>query len=467
MGLAVVRSLGAPRRLQTTQQAEDFEQELVDQYLLAALGSGLGDGTVAADRAVLFEFIGFLGRPVWTAQPHDADRFLALQRKQLQRSRLTVQRKAWALARFFEFLVARYQGDIHTLTGCVVAQVIDEYNRPAQADYGTPRVPPSAEEVEVLFSAWREHLPAARKFLPAARDYLAASLWRRVGLRIQETYMLDLRDWRRDLGEHGKLHVRFARAAAAAAPRPAWSQRSTRPGRCWTGGSARSATSSATTGLTRTRRCCQANAATRTPGTAAAPATRRSATGWPPRSAAGCRAGTGGWCRTRCDTSAPRRCTRVAWTSRPSRSCSATSGCRPPPATSTSTPTTSSTPGRRPTSEWPPASATSRRGELVRWNLRMKAAERGIWKSTELRRRLAEAGLEISAGKMSALWTTTPTTIRLDDLDVLCVVLECSPTDLLICEPDKVAARTPPTAEAGALAPITPRLGRHRSVPPA
>jgi len=103
----------------------------------------------------------------------------------------------------------------------------------------------------------------------------------------------------------------------------------------------------------------------------------------------------------------------------------------------------------------------------VRWNLRMKAAERGIWKSTELRRRLAEAGLEISAGKMSALWTGTPTTIRLDDLDVLCAVLECSPAELLITEPDKVAAHRPPTAEAGGPAPVTPRLGRHRSVPPA
>jgi putative transcriptional regulator len=103
----------------------------------------------------------------------------------------------------------------------------------------------------------------------------------------------------------------------------------------------------------------------------------------------------------------------------------------------------------------------------VRWNLRMTAAQRGIWKSTELRRRLAEAGLEISAGKMSALWAGTPTTIRLDDLDVLCAVLECSPTELLICEPDKVAARRPPTAQAGSPAPIIPRLGRHRSVPPA
>lgn len=106
----------------------------------------------------------------------------------------------------------------------------------------------------------------------------------------------------------------------------------------------------------------------------------------------------------------------------------------------------------------------------MRWNLRMKAAERGIWKSTEMRRLLAEAGLRVSAGKMSALWTGTPISIRLDDLDVICAVLECTPAELLICEPEQVAARRPRQAgqqeEAGG-AGIVPRLGRHRSVPPA
>ncbi len=110
----------------------------------------------------------------------------------------------------------------------------------------------------------------------------------------------------------------------------------------------------------------------------------------------------------------------------------------------------------------------------MRWNLRMKAAERGIWKSTELRRQLAEAGLEISAGKMSALWTGNPTTIRLDDLDVICAVLDCEPSELLIREPDKVAQQRPrreTTASAGepAASPtrIVPRLHRPRPTPPA
>lgn len=106
----------------------------------------------------------------------------------------------------------------------------------------------------------------------------------------------------------------------------------------------------------------------------------------------------------------------------------------------------------------------------MRWNLRMKAAERGIWKSTEMRRRLAEAGLEISAGKMSALWTSNPISLRLDDLDVICAVLEASPDELLIPEPDRVAARRPAKvveATGGTEARRRkPNLGRRRSAPP-
>ena len=106
----------------------------------------------------------------------------------------------------------------------------------------------------------------------------------------------------------------------------------------------------------------------------------------------------------------------------------------------------------------------------MRWNLRMKAAERGIWKSTELRRMFAAAGLEISAGKMSAWWTGTPNTVRLDELDVICHVLGCEPSELLIPEPEKVAARQPgreQTAKAGRSSPtVQPRRGKGRSVPP-
>ncbi len=169
---------------------------------------------------MIFAFIWALGRYVWTAQPQDVDRFLEQQRRDKDLARSTVHSKAGTLARFFDFLISRYQGEIHSLTGHLVVQPVDEFNRPIKADYGgVIRVPPSEDEVDGLFRRWREALPEARKFLPAARDYLAASLWRRVGLRINETVHLDIRDWRQDLGQHGKLHVRFGKGSMGRGPK--------------------------------------------------------------------------------------------------------------------------------------------------------------------------------------------------------------------------------------------------------
>ncbi|WP_026208051.1 tyrosine-type recombinase/integrase [Catelliglobosispora koreensis] len=213
MALAVVRSIDAPRRLASARDEADYEQDLVDQYLLASMGAGCRDSTLANDRSVIFEFARFLGRPVWTACAPDADRYLTHQRKVLGRSYSTVHGKALALGNFFDFLVIRHQGDIHALTGRVVAQVIDEFNRPASPDYGSAPVPPGDDDVEALFSLWRQELPNARKYLVAVRDYVVASLWRRIGLRIMESYMLDIRDWRRDLGDYGNVHVRFGKGS--------------------------------------------------------------------------------------------------------------------------------------------------------------------------------------------------------------------------------------------------------------
>ena len=110
----------------------------------------------------------------------------------------------------------------------------------------------------------------------------------------------------------------------------------------------------------------------------------------------------------------------------------------------------------------------------MKWNLRLAAANRGIWKASELQRMLAGAGLKISAGKMSGLWSGTPASIKLDDLDVICAVVGCGVEELLIPEPAEVsrpaageqhgeqAAASPQAAAA-----VTPRRRDGRSLPPA
>ncbi|MFF8946726.1 helix-turn-helix domain-containing protein [Streptomyces sp. NPDC014864] len=93
-------------------------------------------------------------------------------------------------------------------------------------------------------------------------------------------------------------------------------------------------------------------------------------------------------------------------------------------------------------------------GGRMRWELRLRAAERGVFKAVEMRRLLAGAGLDISAGKMSALWSTTvaPVSVRLDDLQVICRVLGCDAAGLLVLDPappqPSAAATVPPPGEA-------------------
>ena len=124
-------------------------------------------------------------------------------------------------------MITRYQGDVHRLAGWVVEQPIDEYNRPAKPSSEAERVPPGDDEIEELFTQWGKAVVHARKYLPAARDYFAASLWRRLGLRITESVMLDIRDWRPDLGDRASSTSGTARAAAGVVPSPDWYPRST------------------------------------------------------------------------------------------------------------------------------------------------------------------------------------------------------------------------------------------------
>lgn len=95
----------------------------------------------------------------------------------------------------------------------------------------------------------------------------------------------------------------------------------------------------------------------------------------------------------------------------------------------------------------------------MRWQLRQRAVDRGITSAAEVRRRLAAAGLRISVGKMSALWSTTPISIRLDDLEVICAVLACEPSDLLTCQipaPAAPSAHTLPAPGPGVAPPQAP-----------
>jgi DNA-binding Xre family transcriptional regulator len=104
----------------------------------------------------------------------------------------------------------------------------------------------------------------------------------------------------------------------------------------------------------------------------------------------------------------------------------------------------------------------------VKWNLRLAAAQRDIWKASQLQTMLADAGLVISAGKMSHLWSGQPVTIRLEDLQVICAVLGCTPNDLLVLEDHPIRRRPADESGLAAAAGQAPIRRRHtgRGKPP-
>jgi Cro/C1-type HTH DNA-binding domain len=80
----------------------------------------------------------------------------------------------------------------------------------------------------------------------------------------------------------------------------------------------------------------------------------------------------------------------------------------------------------------------------------------------------------VSAGKLSGLWSGTPNSIKLEELEeleVICAVLGCGVEELLLPELEKAATPAPaaeePTAASGeARRAVTPRSRTSGSLPP-
>ena len=110
----------------------------------------------------------------------------------------------------------------------------------------------------------------------------------------------------------------------------------------------------------------------------------------------------------------------------------------------------------------------------MKWNLRWAAARRDIWRPSDLLTAFREVGFEPSLSKVSALWSSKPVSVRLDDLDMICAALGCTVADLLEAEPLAGAVPEERRAVAGGSgederAGDRPRPGRgsgRRSLPP-
>ncbi|MGW2836139.1 tyrosine-type recombinase/integrase, partial [Streptomyces sp. NPDC001286] len=192
----------------------------VDEFVLALAARGATDKWVCQQRAWVGDLLGFAGVAVWAVTAADVDGWLAAARARGAGPQARAQ-MAHTVHRFYGFVQARHSKEVEAVTGRPVVQPVDEFNQPRRLARPRVRIPPSAGEVEALFAGWRAGLPGERgsRFLTGARDYVAASLWRRVGLRLSETVGLEVGDWYPHVGVCGVLHVRCGKGARGSGPR--------------------------------------------------------------------------------------------------------------------------------------------------------------------------------------------------------------------------------------------------------
>jgi integrase len=217
VSLGVVRDLRSPRSLDGPGEAGAYQEHLMAEYVLARLAHGVADGTIRGEITAVEQFLDHAAVFAWEVEPAHADRFLGqAQRHQAPQTR---RGKAGAIDLFFRFLEARYRGEIHELTGRVVASPIDACNRPRHSGDFHVRVPPSPEALAAFFASWRAELPGARKWLAAARHYAMARLASETGLRLRELCGLRLDDLHFSHGPLGKIHVRLGKGSRGSGPR--------------------------------------------------------------------------------------------------------------------------------------------------------------------------------------------------------------------------------------------------------
>ena len=435
MSLAVVRDLRDPRAPAGPDEIAAFETDVLAGFVLARAAAGLADATISSDVGHLEQLRAWFGRPLWDMEPPDADAYFGtILRGAAKGTRLG---RSQALKTYFLFLEIRHKIEIHQLTGRVAECPVDEMNRPRGAGRAALRIPPSAVQVNELLAGWRGELATCRKFAPAARNYAAAKLMSEVGLRVNEASHLDLDDIKWDLGPFGKLHVRKGKGARGSGPRERMVPLIRGAGTtlrwfiedvwcCFDDDHARPGAPL----FCSERRDADGTAAA--PGHAACPAAVLRLAAVPGRYGPGRDPADPRSCLGRHDHelhSRSRHPHRGRLDHRPATRRRAPAGIA---AMTTGLAAASLhrrvIAGGRP--PWPPEPA----GGVMKWNLRLAAANRGIWKASELQRMLAEAGLVISAGKMSGLWSGRPASIKLDDLDVLCAVVGCGVEELLIAE---------------------------------
>jgi site-specific recombinase XerD len=222
--LRVVGTAEAHEQLAPThEESLEYQTKLLGLWEQQQRVLGYSEGYIALSNRNLDTFLKIAGKFIWEVTAHDIDRFyeqlvgkgLAYATRRKYQSNITT---------FLDYLRSRHAHEIWQRYRVSVPIVLDKFNRHMhrEDDREEAVIPPNPEVLERFWAAMKEEMSRARKFATVARDYALFKVLALAGLRSNEAVMLDVKDCRFDLGEHGKLHVRFGKGSRGSGYKSRW-----------------------------------------------------------------------------------------------------------------------------------------------------------------------------------------------------------------------------------------------------
>ncbi|OPZ86347.1 MAG: Tyrosine recombinase XerC [Firmicutes bacterium ADurb.Bin419] len=191
-----------------------FQAKLIGLWEQQQQILGYTKATIILNIRNLNEILDLSDKFIWELTSADMDRFYeGLVGKGLSYS--TRRKYQSCISAFLNFLNARHSRDIYEHYGVNVPNVIDKFNRHMHRkdDVEARVLPPEPVVLERFWNGLKEEMVSARKYATIARDYMVFRMMEKAGLRSFECIMLDVKDLRFDLGDKGKIHVRYGKGS--------------------------------------------------------------------------------------------------------------------------------------------------------------------------------------------------------------------------------------------------------------
>ena len=207
----------------TYEESLEYQSKLIGLWEQQQRVLGYTEQTISIGISCLNEFLNTAGKFIWEVDLKDADNFyLGLVGRGLAYS--TRRKYQSTLSSLLDYLRIRHGHEIWLKYGVHVPNIFDKFNKyyHRKDDNIGKVIPPKPEVLERFWDALKGEMQNARKYATIARDYTFFKLMELTGARTFELVMIDIKDCRFDLGEKGKIYIRFGKGSRGSGYKRRW-----------------------------------------------------------------------------------------------------------------------------------------------------------------------------------------------------------------------------------------------------